>query len=375
MIRGTCLLNYRESGCGPGCRSGPANARSRCPAPDAGDNDAFMSYTSLVVAVESAARATGVPDFGRRLALRQGIEILGPVGVAARTAPTTGDALATCVRYLSAYSPSISVSLVPLAYTDHVRLDFQILARELPPHTDVVELSLGVELQVVRYLRGQDFHPVSVHLWHAPLTDESSYRAHFDCPAHFAEPVAGLTLRRADLAKAVSDDAQAHEAITRYRDTIVGTEEPGTVPPVRRLVRQLLPTGAVSPTRMARQFALRPKTLQRRLAGEGTTFAALVDDCRRELAEHYLRDTDLSLTQVARELGYGEQSVLTRSCNRWHGASPASLRANASGLRANLAGSRVRNRHSPVEPVCPGTTRPAPHARVNRTRRGGRHRR
>jgi AraC-like DNA-binding protein len=33
---------------------------------------------------------------------------------------------------------------------------------------------------------------------------------------------------------------------------------------------------------LARQFRIHPKTLQRRLAAEGTSFAALVDDVRRE---------------------------------------------------------------------------------------------
>ncbi|HEY2503146.1 MAG TPA: hypothetical protein VGI68_17485, partial [Mycobacterium sp.] len=52
---------------------------------DFGVEEVFLPYRSLIVAVETAAAATSTPDFGRRLALRQGIEILGPLGVAART--------------------------------------------------------------------------------------------------------------------------------------------------------------------------------------------------------------------------------------------------------------------------------------------------
>jgi AraC-like DNA-binding protein len=47
---------------------------------------------------------------------------------------------------------------------------------------------------------------------------------------------------------------------------------------------------------------------------------------RRETAEHYLRDTDISLSHLTRELGYAEQSVLTRSCRRWFGCGPSSYR-------------------------------------------------
>jgi len=47
---------------------------------------------------------------------------------------------------------------------------------------------------------------------------------------------------------------------------------------------------------------------------------------RRETAEHYLRDTDISLSHLTRELGYAEHSVLSRSFRRWFGSGPSSYR-------------------------------------------------
>lgn len=96
---------------------------------------------------------------------------------------------------------------------------------------------------------------------------------------------------------------------------------------IRELIRQLLPTGAATVPVIADQFRLHPKALRRRLAAEGTNFNAVVDDVRREVTERYLRDSDMTLTHLARQLGYAEQSVLSRSCQRWFGASQASLRA------------------------------------------------
>jgi AraC-like DNA-binding protein len=326
VIRGTCLTNFRELMTELGADPDPVLRASGIRPRDAGDHEVFLGYRSLVVVLERAAQVTGLPDFGRRLALRQGIEILGPVGVAARTAPTTGDALRITSTYLSAYSPAIAVHLVPDTDPERVLLEFHIVEATSTPTTQVIELSLGVALQVLRYLRGDDYRPVAVHLPHAALVAESEYLEYYASRPTFEMPEAGLMLRTSDLAKPVSHDAQAHEAITRYLDTIVATDEPGLTPPVCQLIRQLLPTGSVSLDRIARQFALHPKTLQRRLTQEGTTFGKLVERCRRELAEHYLRDTELDLTQVARELGYAEQSVLTRSCRRWYGRGPSALR-------------------------------------------------
>jgi len=47
---------------------------------------------------------------------------------------------------------------------------------------------------------------------------------------------------------------------------------------------------------------------------------------RKDAADRYLRSTGISLTHLARELGYAEQSVLTRSCKRWFGTGPAAYR-------------------------------------------------
>jgi AraC-like DNA-binding protein len=52
----------------------------------------------------------------------------------------------------------------------------------------------------------------------------------------------------------------------------------------------------------------------------------LVDQHRRDAAEHYLRDTHITLSHLTRELGYAEQSVLARSCRRWFGSSPSEYR-------------------------------------------------
>src|SRR6201997_1739561 len=92
VVRGTSLSGYprlvAELGGDPAELLRAAGIRPQ----DVGQYDVFLPYRSLIVAVETAAAAPPAPDFGRRLALRQGIEILGPLGVAARTAATIGDA-------------------------------------------------------------------------------------------------------------------------------------------------------------------------------------------------------------------------------------------------------------------------------------------
>jgi AraC-like DNA-binding protein len=98
---------------------------------------------------------------------------------------------------------------------------------------------------------------------------------------------------------------------------------------VRGVLTRSLGTMAPGIGAVARLVALHPRTLQRRLAAEGTTFAAVLDEVRREAARRYLTTTDMPMSQVAGLLGLSEQSALSRCCRRWWGTTPSRVRRDA----------------------------------------------
>ena len=325
VVRGTALSNYpslvTELGGDPAGLLLAAGVRDT----DVGNYDAFVPIRATIRAIESAAEATATPDFGRQLAQRQGIEILGPVGVAARTAATVADALVIFTTFMAAYSPAIALYITPLADPQRSFIALEFLLDEAVPCPQTMELALGVSLGVFRLLMGTNYSGLSVHLPHDPLTPKAAYVEYFGCTPYFAQRTAGFTVRTADLSRPLNRDDVAHRAVVDYLSSITPVGA-GIMESVRTIVRQLLPTGAATLEVVAEQFHLHPKTLQRRLADENTTFAALVDQVRKDAADRYLRTTGISLSHLARELGYAEQSVLSRSCKRWFGSGPAAYR-------------------------------------------------
>ncbi|QFU89615.1 HTH-type transcriptional regulator VirS [Amycolatopsis sp. YIM 10] len=327
LIRGTSLSGFpvlveQLGGC-------PAELlrRRRIPEAAVGDFESFIDYICLLEVLEDAARDTGAPTFGRLLAEVQGIEILGSVGAAARTAPTVGDAMVTFARYLGAYSPAIEVRLTPLDDRPGLTtFEFRILLQRLSPHPQGIELALGVSLRVFRLLLGATWSPLRVHLPHTALTSRSDYTTYFGAPPRFEESFAGFTLRSSDLDRQLTPDPTTHAALVAYLKTVTPPGEAGVATAVAELIRRLLPTGDASLDLIAGHLGLHPRTLQRRLAAGGATFAEVVDAVRRDVAERLLRDTDMSLGHLARELGYAEQGALTRASHRWFGAAPLTHR-------------------------------------------------
>jgi AraC-like DNA-binding protein len=80
---------------------------------------------------------------------------------------------------------------------------------------------------------------------------------------------------------------------------------------------------------IAKVLAVSDRTLQRRLADEGTSFGAVLDDARSALARAFIRDREVSLAEVAWLLGFSDQSTFTRAFKRWTGAAPGEWRKTA----------------------------------------------
>jgi AraC-like DNA-binding protein len=326
LIRGTALVGYPELVTSLGGDPAALLRAARIPTATVGNHEAYIGYRNVVTAVESAAAATEALDFGRQLAQRQGIEILGPVGVAARTAHTVGDGLRSISQYLSVYSPSIAVALLAGDDPALARVEFRIVLDDLPDHRQTTELALGVSLRILQLLAGGRFQCRAVHLPHAPITPKRDYVAYFGCKARFDEPFAGFTLAAADLQRPLASDASVHATVRAYLDSIAAPGALDVIESAQDLIRHLLPTGTLTINLVASQLGMHARSLQRRLAKQSTTFEVLVDGTRRELATRLLRDTDMPMSQLAGVLGYSEQSVLVWASHRWFGAPPSTQR-------------------------------------------------
>lgn len=326
LIRGTSLQGFVELVDELGGNPEHLLARAHLERGSVGDHESFVDYRSVVHVLEAAATATGAGDFGRRLAQRQGLEILGPLGVAARTAATAGDALGAIERYLSVYSPALAVSVDAAPGQRLASFAWQVVADRPPPHRQAAELGLGVSVRVFRLLAGTDFRPVSLQLRHRPLTDPTDYEAYFGCRVEFEADGYGFRFDQRVLSRQLAVDSAVHEVVQEYLSSIAIAAETSTTDAVVRLIRRMLPTGSLDLDLVAGQLAQHRRTLQRQLAQQGTSFGALVDQVRRDDAERYLRETNMPFIQMAGILGFSEQSAFTRACHRWFGAPPKAVR-------------------------------------------------
>jgi AraC-like DNA-binding protein len=100
---------------------------------------------------------------------------------------------------------------------------------------------------------------------------------------------------------------------------------------IRQVLAAVLSDGSPTIQHVAGISDMSVRSLQRRLAEEDVTFSDLVEEVRREAAMKAVAGSDLTLGDVAANLGYAKQSSLTRAFRRWLGQPPSTLRSQGSG--------------------------------------------
>jgi len=95
---------------------------------------------------------------------------------------------------------------------------------------------------------------------------------------------------------------------------------------VKAVIIDQLPSGNVTDENVARALYMSSRKLQRQLQSDGTTFNALLNEIRQDLAQKYLREQDTSMTEIAFLLGFSESSAFSRAFKRWMGVTPTQYR-------------------------------------------------
>ncbi len=94
---------------------------------------------------------------------------------------------------------------------------------------------------------------------------------------------------------------------------------------VRQLLVAGLQTNRITIADIADALAMSPRVLQRRLKQERTSFRALLDDVKLEVAKHYLA-LGLHVAEIATILGYQDPSAFSRAFRGWTGGTPLGWR-------------------------------------------------
>ena len=195
--------------------------------------------------------------------------------------------------------------------------------RDLPALQDA---RLSIILRMCQDVYGPDLPVSEVLLSHSVQT--CAYEHYFGCPVRDDEHSSGFTFALSTVRKKLSavnlDLANENDRILAALDEHL-TETKLT----QREIYRSLPSGKTCAKDVARELALSPRTLQRKLKEEGTTYKKVSEDVRKVLAQRYLKSGKHHLDEVAYLTGFANQPAFSRAYKGWTGRSPSEDHAPA----------------------------------------------
>lgn len=287
-----------------------------------------LTYGQFVRLMAEAARSMACTDFGMRLALAQsGTDLYGPLGSIMRNSRTFGEALDYVIQHSSIHSRAARIARFPIPEANGIVFSHEIIVGAFEQKMQAMEYVLLAGHLGARALTHGKVRARQVLLRHRAVSDPSLYRRAFGCEVLFDQPLDGLIFSHDDLvAPIVGQDPALHADLIAAVDASFTDTAPPIHAAARGVVLRLMHVGVATNALVAAELGLHTRTLHRRLSEAGTSFQKIKDEVRCELARYYLTHTDVSLLWITGKLGFAEQAVFTRFCQRHLGCSPRELR-------------------------------------------------
>ena len=289
----------------------------------------FVPLSKTVELWRAAEELSGDVYFGLRMGERVRPSYLSIVAYTMMNCANFAEALAQAQRYQRLISEGGRLEL--RLDSRHASIVYCPEAGEIPFSRHQIEAVLVVIIGFARWLIAEEVVPMEVRFAHAKPAKTEEHRRVFGCPLVFGSGEHSIVLERRWLEVPLPDSDPSLLKLHRMQaDQRLHEMDALSLP--AKITAILEAAGHFEWNRdfMARRLNMSRRTLQRKLAHEGTTFQRVYDDYRHRAALTLLRDDDVSCAEVGSLLGFSEPSTFYRAFKRWEKMTPGDYRKSLS---------------------------------------------
>jgi AraC-like DNA-binding protein len=275
---------------------------------------------------DAAVELTGNDLLGLSIASRIEPEMLDVVGYLGKASKHLEEVILRASRYGRVLDSSFRFALDVSGDEAIVRL---LDLPALPRHPQVAECILAAVGRIARIYTGTHLVPREVRFMHDHDRRERALGVAFEGKVTFRAAHNALVFDRSYLSLPVPTSDPRLAAILERQAEHMLAELPQTEDLVQRAYQAILervPNADATSASVAHALGLGERTLRRRLDELGTSYQALLDRVRFELARRYLCNTSMEVARIAISLGFSDPSAFARAFKRWAGMTPAEFR-------------------------------------------------
>lgn len=272
-----------------------------------------------------AAERSRDPHFAYRTGLRFHVSAYGMYGFAILSSVDYRDTMQFAAKYHQLATP-----LTTLEFTENAGRGIWLLNPLSCPRIDtrlykfIVEMQFGIVLTLHRDIMGSSFLAREFHVSYFPAFEAAEYRAAYGAPVLFGQSTNRLLFnsRWLDGTPSLGNEI-THSTVVSLCDAQI--EEFQLRRGLVGEVRQILMRSLMRPKKfeyVAQSLNMSARTLRRKLHDENSSFRQLVDELRRDMAIRYLRDTALTVEDIAETLGFSDAANFRQAFRKWTKATP-----------------------------------------------------
>jgi len=272
-----------------------------------------------------AVEMSGDEAFGIRAASHFEAPQLGALGYAWQASLTLRRACLRIERFVRVINSNAVVEVI-----DKDGAMVVTLKMNLPTESGFArdDGALALLTNMSRQICGDTFRLNAVNFTHAPPKDIKPYFEFFGCELNFDRPdnqlLIPLSIADEKLIGGNPELALLNDQVIMRR--LAKLDRDDIVTRVQAALMDQLPSGNFSDDSVARTLHMSVRTMHRKLAEVNNNFRNLLVEMRRSMADLYILDNSLTLTEISMLLGFSEPSSFSRAFKSWTGSAPSEVR-------------------------------------------------
>jgi AraC-like DNA-binding protein len=281
------------------------------------DPYAMIPMARYIEIFEHAALITGEPSLGARLGTLVKPSDIGPIGVLFSISGTIRAGFERLAKYVNAVQSATSSGV--FEENGNLVWSYKLEDALMWPRRQDSEFSVAASCQLVRSCFAKGWRPLEVHFEHLAPRDRSILERIFRCPLIFGESANRIIVSGADAARVYRQEDPALAAVLERHVGDLGgkTDQAESIAEqVRSLIAIYLGHKPITLPALAEELRISPRTLQRRLAEDGTSLRDLVREARQMIATKQ-SEAHVQKSRIAEVLGYADSTVLWRAQKGW----------------------------------------------------------
>jgi AraC-like DNA-binding protein len=289
-----------------------------------------VSLNQIIEGCRNAARLARDPHFAYRAGARFHLAAFGMYGFAILSSMNYRQTMQFAVNYHHLATPLAEIDFTEesgygiwtIAPMSHSRIDTAL-------YKFLVEFQFGITISLHRDVMGSSFSARELRVSYAPPYDARTYPDVFGCPVLFGQSKNQIRFDAAWLDGTPKlGNELTYPMMVELCDRLLNDLQLriGLTGKVRQVLMNNL-MRSTSFDEVASALNMSARTLRRKLREENTSFRNLADELRMAMAIKFLRDTNLTVEDIADALGFSDAANFRHAFRRWTKAAPHEFRA------------------------------------------------